>query len=115
MATGATTAPRLSTEEAALDTGSGPVAFARAVRAFNPRPGGWLEAEGQRIKVFEVGPATPEVPAGRVQIVGGRPILGLASGAVELVEVQPAGKPRISGKAWANGRRGIGLTLDDPA
>lgn len=115
MATGATTAPRLTTAEAALDTGIGPTAFARAVRAFNPRPGAWIQAEGQRIKVFEVGPATPDVAAGDVQVVGGRPILGLASGAVELVEVQPAGKPRISGKAWANGRRGVGLSLDEQA
>jgi methionyl-tRNA formyltransferase len=115
MATGATTAPRLTTAEAALDLGGGPSSLARAVRAFNPRPGAWIQAEGQRIKVYEVGPATPDVAQGRVEIVGGRPILGLASGAIELVEVQPSGKPRISGKAWANGRRGVGVTLDEQA
>lgn len=114
MTTGATTAPRLTTAEAGLDTNNGPTALARAVRAFNPRPGAWIQAEGQRIKIFEVGPATPEVDEGEIRIVGGRPILGLASGAVELVEVQPAGKPRLSGQAWANGRRGVGLMLDEP-
>ena len=51
---------------------------------------------------------------GEVKVVDGRPILGLAGGAVELIEIQPAGKPRLSGKAWANGRRGVGLQLDDP-
>ncbi len=112
MATGATTAPRLSTAEAELDLDVGPTSFARAVRAFNPRPGGWVQAEGERLKIFEVGPATPDIAAGEVKIVSGRPILGLAGGAVELVELQPAGKPRISGRAWANGRRGIGLTIE---
>ena len=112
MATGATTAPRLSSAEAQLDVAVGPHEFARSVRAFNPRPGGWVEAEGQRIKIFEVGPATPDVAAGEVKMISGRPILGLASGAVELVEVQPSGKPRLSGRAWANGRRGVGLTID---
>lgn len=113
MRTGATTAPRLTTAEAQLPTRVGPTAFSRAVRAFNPRPGGWISAEGQRIKIYEVGPATPDVPIGHIKMVDGRPILGLAGGAVELVELQPAGKPRISGKAWANGRRGVGLVLDD--
>ncbi len=114
MKTGATTAPRLSTAEAALDPNVGRAEFARAVRAFNPRPGGWVQAEGQRIKIFEVGPATPEAAAGEIRIVNGRPILGLASGSVELIEVQPSGKPRVSGRAWANGRRGVGLQLETP-
>ena len=113
MATGATTAPRLTTAEAQLAVAVGATQFARAVRAFNPRPGGWVQAEGERIKIFEVGPATPEVPAGQVKVVSGRPILGLEAGAVELIEVQPAGKPRLSGRAWANGRRGVGLTIDE--
>ncbi len=111
MRTGATLAPRLTTAEAELDIERGPTSFARAVRAFNPRPGAWFEAEGQRIKVFEVGPATPQVPPGTVEIVSGRPILGLRHGAVELVEVQPAGKAVQTGRAWANGRRGRGLKL----
>jgi methionyl-tRNA formyltransferase len=114
MRTGATTAPRLTTAEAALEVNLGPAEFSRMVRAFNPRPGGWVRAEGNRIKIFEVGPATPEVKKGDVKIVDGRPILGLASGAVELIDLQPAGKPRLSGKAWANGRRGTGLSLEPP-
>lgn len=114
MRTGATTAPRLTTAEAALDFNVGRTSFARSVRAFNPRPGGWVLAEGQRLKIFEVGPASPEPEAGTVEIVNGRPVLGLASGSVELIEVQPAGKPRISGRSWANGRRGFGLQLEDP-
>jgi len=111
MRTGATMAPRLSTDEAELDVSATPSEFSRAVRAFNPRPGGWVTAEGQRLKVFEVGPATPQLEPGVLEIRGGRPILGLHFGSVELIEVQPAGKPRVSGQAWANGRRGVGLTV----
>ena len=113
MTTGAETAPRLTTAEAHLDLKLGPAAFARAVRAFNPRPGAWLRAAGQRIKVFEVGPATPQVAPGTIQIINGRPILGLQQGSVELVEVQPAGKPPISGKSWANGLRTRELIVDE--
>ncbi|MDJ0924580.1 MAG: methionyl-tRNA formyltransferase [Acidimicrobiia bacterium] len=113
MATGATEAPRLTTAEAHLDLSLSPTGFARAVRAFNPRPGAWLMAEGHRIKVFEVGPATPFVEPGVIEIINGRPILGLEHGAVELVELQPAGKAPLSGRAWANGRRGEGLVVDE--
>lgn len=113
MRTGATAAPRLTSAEAHLDVAVTPTEFARAVRAFNPRPGAWVHAEGQRLKVFEVGPATPTVQAGHIEIVSGRAILGLERGSVELVEVQPAGKPPIAGRAWANGRRGRGLVLDE--
>lgn len=113
MATGAKNAPRLTTAEAQLDASLPPSAFARAVRAFNPRPGAWIQAEGGRIKVFEVGPATPRVEQGSIQIVNGRPVLGLLGGSLELVEMQPAGKPTLSGRAWANGRHGQGLTLDE--
>ena len=90
MATGATSAPRLTSAEARLDPSMAPTTFARAVRAFNPRPGAWVSAGGRRIKVLEVGPATPEVVPGRIEVINGRPILGLRGGAVELIEIQPA-------------------------
>ena len=61
-----------------------------------------------------MGPATPDLDVVKIEIINGRPVLGLASGSVELVEVQPAGKPRISGQSWANGRRGVGLTVEEP-
>lgn len=112
MATGATAAPRLTTAEAHLDAALSPTAFARAVRAFNPRPGAWIQAEGHRLKIFEVGPATNEVKQGSIEIINGRAILGLQGGSIELVELQPPGKVALSGRAWANGRHGRGLVLD---
>ena len=112
MQTGATTAPRLTTAEARLECSMGPREFARAVRAFNPRPGGWMRGQGTRLKIFEVGPASAVVPVGEIRVIDGRPILGVDEGAVELIEMQEAGKARLTGKAWANGRKGHGLRLD---
>jgi methionyl-tRNA formyltransferase len=37
--------------------------------------------------------------------VGGSLLLGTADGAVELVEVQPAGRGRMRGMDWMRGRR----------
>ena len=114
MRTGGILAPRLTTAEAQLSWDSSTDEFVRRVRAFNPRPGAWVEGEGTRLKIFEVGPASVTVDPGTVRIASGRAYLGLANGSVELVEVQQSGKPRISGKAWANGRRGTGFKLDHP-
>jgi len=113
MNTGATIAPRVTVREAHLDVESTPTEFAQAVRAFNPRPGAWVRGEGQRLKVFEVGPSGSGPAPGVVQIINGAPILGLGTGAVELVRVQPAGKGIVSGREWANGRRGKGITLQE--
>lgn len=113
MKTGATSAPRLTTAQAHLDIALSPTQFARMVRAFNPRPGAWVHAEGHRIKIFEVGPATNTLEPGSIEIINGRAILGLEAGSVELVELQPAGKPSLSGRQWANGRHGKGLFLDE--
>jgi len=113
MATGATSAPRLATAEAQLNVTLPATAFARAVRAFNPRPGAWVEAGGERLKILEVGPAAVGPAAGSIEIINGAPILGLTNGAVELVELQLSGKAPVSGRAWANGRRGEGLLLDE--
>lgn len=113
MATGATNAPALTTAEARLSASLPTSAFSRAVRAFNPRPGAWIEAEGNRVKILEVGPASPRLEQGSIEIINGRPVLGLLGGSVELVEMQPAGKPVLTGRAWANGRQGRGLTLDE--
>ena len=36
-----------------------------------------------------------------------RPVVAAGDGPVELVEVQPEGKPRMAGRAWANGARWV--------
>ncbi|MGA9597298.1 MAG: methionyl-tRNA formyltransferase [Acidimicrobiia bacterium] len=112
MQTGAAVAPRLTTAEARLHWTQGPREITRAVRAFNPRPGAWMEGEGTRLKIFEVGPTSASVPAGEIRVIDGRPMLGVDGGAVEVIDIQQAGKPRLSGRAWANGRRGARMRLD---
>ncbi|MGQ0831786.1 MAG: methionyl-tRNA formyltransferase [Microthrixaceae bacterium] len=57
--------------------------------------GAWTTLHGQRIKVWRT--AVP--PA------GDGPLAPAGDGPVELLEVQPAGKPRLAARAWANGSR----------
>ncbi len=112
METGAVMAPMLSTAEAQINPGADSGLVARMVRAFNPRPGAWLSAAGERLKVLETAASGEVVDTGCIDIIGGVPHLGVRDGALELRLIQPAGTRTISGRDWANGRRGEGAVLD---
>jgi methionyl-tRNA formyltransferase len=81
-----TLAPKLTVEEFELDFTRPPDELVRVVRAGNPRPGAWTTIDGRRLKVW------------RARIGD--------DGSLELLEVQPEGRARMSGEAWTRGRRG---------
>lgn len=97
----ATIAAKLSTSEARLAQDRNTVLA--QVRAFNPNPGAFLEVAGERIKVWRATPAPVTVPVGSLDASSGAALLGLEGGAVELLEVQPGGKRRMSGTEWVRG------------
>lgn len=105
--TGATAAARVRVEEAFVDpTRHRREAVVRAVRAFDPKPGAWTELDGVRLKLWgarAVGIPGPE--PGRLEAVEGKVLLGVPDGAVELIEVQPEGRRRMSAGEWMRGRR----------
>lgn len=105
----ATYAGRLDPAEAFVDPCRlGQVATGRAIRAFNPRPGAWGLTEEGRIKLWRALPASGEGPQpGVAEMRLGRVLLGCRDGAVELIEVQPEGRPAMAATAWMNGRRGV--------
>jgi methionyl-tRNA formyltransferase len=80
----ATYAEKLTVEEFHLDPGAPVAELVRRVRAGNPRPGAWLEVDGQRLKVWrgheEDGRFVPD-------------------------EVQPEGKRSMPYDAWRAGHR----------
>jgi len=103
----ATAAAKVSTDEAHIDPTRHTVeAVDRAVRAFNPKPGAWCLVDGERFKIWAV-TRSPDVTAtpGEARLIDGRVILGSRTGSIELIEVQPAGKPAMAAVAWMNGRR----------
>jgi methionyl-tRNA formyltransferase len=105
---GATAAAMIRVEEAYVDPGrhSG-AAVLRAIRAFDPMPGAWSTLDGDRLKLWRARATTVPAPEpGTAVTADGVVVLGTRDGAVELLEVQPAGKPRMSAPAWMRGRRG---------
>lgn len=74
------------------------VELERQVRAYQPWPGSFLEVDGRRLVVWQA------------RQLDALPSTGLAiptpDGALELLEVQPAGGRRMSGAEFARGRPG---------
>jgi methionyl-tRNA formyltransferase len=103
----ATAAAKVDQAEAFIDPARhSSAAVHRAVRAFNPKPGAWGLVDGERIKVWAAHRTDESAPAGIAGLADGGVKLGCSDGAVELIVVQPAGRPRMDALAWMNGRRG---------
>lgn len=77
------------------------------IRALNPDPGAYLMLDGQRLKVWraQVSEEKTSLPAGSLVSNKKRFALAFADQTVlELLEVQPAGKKKMTAKNFANGQ-----------
>ena len=101
----ATYAPKITTEEARVDWAQPAAKIANLVRGLNPAPGAWTEWDGKRLKVWDVRPATEELEPGALRVSGGALLAGTGTHALELADVQLAGKKRMSGAELAHGLR----------
>lgn len=130
--TDATYAPSLSTKDSQIFWDTPARKIVDAVRAYTPEPGAWSLFNGQRMKISRAVLASPhasgtgavaaqdspvaeasELQPGQIYVgKNGYPLVGTATGAVELREVTPAGKHTMDGAAWARGLRGEDLHFE---
>ena len=104
---GVTYAEKIDREERRLDPSSSPDALARKVRALTPHVGAYAElGDGERLGVRRAIPApeAPAVAAGDLTAIEGRLLFGCAAGALELLEVQPAGGRPMAAADFLRGR-----------
>ena len=101
----ATYAPKLTREIARIDWTKDAAAITRLIRGLDPRPGAWTELDGAELKVFSARPSDGHGAAGEVLAADGRLLIAAGSGAVEVFEVQPAGKARMPADDWLRGAR----------
>ena len=108
---GATYAPKITSEEAKVDWTKPAERIRNLVRGLNPAPGAWTELDGKRLKVWEVRPAEAALEPGVLAADGGL-VTGTGTGALELLDVQLAGKRRMAAAELARGLRlGAGARL----
>jgi methionyl-tRNA formyltransferase len=103
-----TYAAKLGRDDLALDPGRPWAEQHARVRALAATSGARLAIDGATLSVWRTRPAADvtTLSPGALSLDAGRLLLGCADGALELLEVQPAGKRRMPGSAWARGIRG---------
>jgi methionyl-tRNA formyltransferase len=103
-------APKLSKDEAQLDWRQPADTLVRAVRAYNPAPGAWTLLDGAPLKIWSAQavahPAGPDTaaPGAVVRADAHQLAIACGTGALALLEVQPAGSKRMTAAAFLAGR-----------
>jgi len=92
-------AAKIDKSEARIDWGRSAIEIDRLVRGLNPAPGAFAMAGDKRLKVWAAEIAGGSGKAGHLD---GETVF-CGQGALRLLTVQPAGKPRMSASDWANG------------
>src|SRR6266540_806877 len=103
----ATFAPKLTRETARIDWTKDARAIACLIRGLDPRPGAWTELSGAELKLFNPKvnePSSPGTP-GEVLSADSSLVIATGQGTVEILEVQPAGKARMTTDDWLRGAR----------
>ncbi len=100
---GITVAPKVTVEAARIDWSAPAGEVRNLVMGCSPDPGAWCELDGERFKVFRVRVADEPEPGepGRLRTTKRQVFVATGTGEVELLEVQPAGKRRMTAIDWA--------------
>jgi methionyl-tRNA formyltransferase len=101
-AEGVTLADKIGPADRRLDPALGAAALERRVRALSPHVGAFVEEP--RIVVRRARATPDSVPPGELRAVDGRLVLGTSDGALELLEVVPAGSRPMDAAAFLRGR-----------
>jgi methionyl-tRNA formyltransferase len=103
---GATYADKITAEDRMLDPDEPAAELERIVRALTPHIGAHVALDdGELLGVRAARAIDGGPPNGILSLAGDRPVLGCAQGALELLEVQPAGKRPMSGEDYVRGYR----------
>ncbi|HSP60437.1 MAG TPA: methionyl-tRNA formyltransferase, partial [Ornithinimicrobium sp.] len=118
-ADGVSLAPKLTAEDARVDWAVPAFAVDRRVRACTPAPGAWTTWRGERLRLQPVEPVGPvdgsvDLHPAELRTERHRVLVGTATGAVLLGQVQPQGRRPMPAADWARGVRPLpGERFDD--
>jgi methionyl-tRNA formyltransferase len=105
---GVTYAEKIEPEDRRLDPGRRADELERRVRALTPHLGAYVEADdGERLGVRRaaLAPRINEIEPGTLAVRDSRLLFGAAQGALELLEVHPAGKRPMAAADWIRGHK----------
>lgn len=103
---GVTHAPKVDRGTARIDWCANAVDISRLIRAMDPAPGAWTTFGGETLKMFGVAlspTAGQGVPGEIDRELHDALVVCTGRGAVQIAEVQPAGRRRMASAAWLRG------------
>lgn len=106
----ASSAPRLSVDDARINWQRSAIDIDRSIRACTPAPGAWTTFGGERLRIgvpAAVAASSSEGfgEPGSIHLEGKRVVIAAASGYLDIEQVQPAGKKWMAADAWIRGLR----------
>ncbi|MFI9532392.1 methionyl-tRNA formyltransferase [Nocardia fusca] len=104
-AEGVSYAPKITVEAAQVRWDQPALAVGRAIRAVTPFPGAWTTVAGNRLKLGPVELVEEVLPERQIEVRKTGVIVGTATTAVRLDQVQPQGKRMMAALDWARGAR----------
>ncbi|HMF74848.1 MAG TPA: methionyl-tRNA formyltransferase [Bryobacteraceae bacterium] len=100
----ASLAPILKKEDGWVDWSRTAGNIYNRLRGFNPWPGAYTAFRGQQLNIFHARPAEANLPPGTLRAEKRRVLVGCGEDtALELLEIQLAGKKRMTAEALLNG------------
>ena len=102
---GMSLAPKITDADRPLDPALSAETLANRVRALSPHVGATLEIDGERFKVWRTR-ARAEAAPGGITNDAGTLVVGCATGALEILEIQPPSRGRMDAAAFLRGYRG---------
>jgi methionyl-tRNA formyltransferase len=107
----ASLAPKLGDADCRLHLAGDPAALVNRIRGLSPTPGAYLIlVDGRRLRLLKAETREAYGPAGVILATDDTSlVVGTGGGSLALLEVQPAGKRRMTGAEFARGQRlGVG-------
>ena len=99
----ATLAPILKKEDGQIDFQLTAQAIVNRLRGFQPWPGAYTSFRGKNLHIWAAQPVERMLAAAEIVVESGRLIVGCATGALDLLEVQLEGKKRMPAADFVHG------------
>ena len=94
-------ARKITAQDLAINWSSSSAQILRQIRVGNA----FTFFDGKRFKIHEASKSSVNLALGTISVQDGNVLVGSLEGSVQLVTVQPEGKPRVSATDWARGAR----------
>ncbi len=101
----ATYCKKLTREDGKIDFSKDYTAVYDLYRGLTPWPGVWTTFEDKRLKLLKIKPSEKSVSISQLATEDDKLYIGCASGSIEILELQPEGKKKMTASQFLNGHQ----------